>query len=188
MIRTGCCLALPQTFAAQAYAPRGSCNFARINATMTASTPSSCRISRQSVSATIEPAATINVSSTPADRRIARAITAAIRDGADVVIVNRFGKLEAEGRGLIDLIDQAVAADIPVLIAVPEHRFAAWIKDRDAMSCGCRAGGRRSINGGSRSPAGRSREPMPAHSANSQNERRFRTHGNGNEGREGCAG
>ena len=65
---------------------------------------------------------------------IARAITAAIRDGADVVIINRFGKLEAEGRGLIDLIEQAVAADIPVLIAVPEHRFAAWIKYCGGMS------------------------------------------------------
>ncbi len=135
MIRTGCCLALPQTFAAQAYAPRGSCNFARINATMTASTPSSCR-NQQAVrlghdrarghhQCQLDPGGIAD---------IARAITAAIRDGADVVIVNRFGKLEAEGRGLIDLIDQAVAADIPVLIAVPEHRFAAWIKYCDGMS------------------------------------------------------
>jgi hypothetical protein len=65
---------------------------------------------------------------------ITYAITAAIRDGADVVIINRFGKLEAEGRGLIDLIEEAVAADIPVLIAVPEHRFAAWIKYCSGMS------------------------------------------------------
>ena len=60
-------------------------------------------------------------------------IAATIEQGADLVIVNRFGKLEAEGRGFIDLIKQAVMADIPALIAVPEHRFTAWIRYSSGM-------------------------------------------------------
>jgi hypothetical protein len=65
---------------------------------------------------------------------IASMIAAAIERGADLVIVNRFGKLEAEGQGFIDLIKQAVNADIPALIAVPEHRFAAWIRYSGGMN------------------------------------------------------
>jgi nucleoside-triphosphatase THEP1 len=65
---------------------------------------------------------------------IARAITAAIQEGVDLVIINRFGKLEVQGDGLIRLIGQAVDADIPVVTAVPEHRFTAWIKYSDGMS------------------------------------------------------
>jgi hypothetical protein len=61
-------------------------------------------------------------------------LAAAIDDGADLVIINRFGRSEAEGEGLIDLISQALGADIPVLIAVPEQRFAAWIKFSEGMN------------------------------------------------------
>src|SRR5580704_14978206 len=61
-------------------------------------------------------------------------LAAAIEDGADLVIISRFGRSEAEGKGLIDLIPQALAADIPVLIAVPEQRFAAWIRFSEGMN------------------------------------------------------
>jgi hypothetical protein len=68
----------------------------------------------------------------------------AIDQGADVMIVNRFGRQELEGRGLCPAIERATAADIPVVIAVPAHRFADWIRfvngmcvklrcDRDAL-------------------------------------------------------
>jgi len=65
---------------------------------------------------------------------IAEMIEAAIQQGADLVVINRFGKLEATGKGLIELIQQAADADIPVLIAVPEHRFPGWIKYSAGMS------------------------------------------------------
>jgi nucleoside-triphosphatase THEP1 len=65
---------------------------------------------------------------------IAKLIEAAIHEGADLVVINRFGKLEAKGEGLIELVQQAADADIPVLIAVPEHRFAGWIKHSAGMS------------------------------------------------------
>ena len=39
-------------------------------------------------------------------------------DGADLLIVNKFGKLEAQGRGFVPVIVQALGAGIPVLVGV----------------------------------------------------------------------
>jgi hypothetical protein len=61
-------------------------------------------------------------------------IASAIDQGADLVIINRFGRQEREGKGLCYLIERALSADIPVVIAVPSHRFADWIKFADGMS------------------------------------------------------
>ncbi|MGA7803502.1 DUF2478 domain-containing protein [Bradyrhizobium sp.] len=61
-------------------------------------------------------------------------VACAIEAGADLVIINRFGKREREGRGLCYLIDRALDADIPVVIAVPSHRFADWIRFAEGMS------------------------------------------------------
>jgi hypothetical protein len=57
-----------------------------------------------------------------------------IDEGADIVIVNRFGKQEREGKGLSYLIERALSADVPVVIAVSSDRFADWIKFADGMS------------------------------------------------------
>jgi hypothetical protein len=61
-------------------------------------------------------------------------VASAIDQGADLVIVNRFGRQEREGKGLTYLIERALSADIPVVIAVPSHRFADWIEFADGMS------------------------------------------------------
>jgi hypothetical protein len=61
-------------------------------------------------------------------------VASAIEQGADLVIVNRFGRQECEGKGLSYLIERALSADIPVVIAVPSHRFTDWIKFSDGMS------------------------------------------------------
>ncbi len=61
-------------------------------------------------------------------------IADAIDQGADIVIVNRFGQQEREGKGLSYLIERALDVDIPVVIAVPSHRFAEWIKFVNGMS------------------------------------------------------
>lgn len=61
-------------------------------------------------------------------------VAGAIEQGADLVIVNRFGRQECEGKGLSYLVERALSADIPVVIAVPGHRFADWIKFADGMS------------------------------------------------------
>jgi nucleoside-triphosphatase THEP1 len=65
-----------------------------------------------------------------AGARIDRALEA----GADVVIINRFGKRERDGQGLSYLIERAADADIPVVIAVSAQRFADWIKFAGGMS------------------------------------------------------
>ena len=51
-------------------------------------------------------------------------VATAIDQGADLVIVNRFGRQECEGKGLSFLVERALSADIPVVVAVPSHRFA----------------------------------------------------------------
>jgi Protein of unknown function (DUF2478) len=61
-------------------------------------------------------------------------VARAIDQGADLVIVNRFGRQEREGKGLSYLVERALSADIPVVIAVPSHRFADWIRFADGMS------------------------------------------------------
>jgi Protein of unknown function (DUF2478) len=61
-------------------------------------------------------------------------IASAIEAGADLVIVNRFGRQERDGKGLSWLVERALSADIPVVIAVPSHRFADWLKFAGGMS------------------------------------------------------
>jgi hypothetical protein len=67
-------------------------------------------------------------------RDAGRQMEHAIDQGADVMIVNRFGRQELAGKGLCSLIERAAGADIPVVIAVPVHRFAVWIKFADGMT------------------------------------------------------
>ena len=66
--------------------------------------------------------------------QLAERLTTAIDDSPDLVVINRFGNAEAEGRGLVKPIAQALKADIPVLIAVPERRFSDWIRFSDGMN------------------------------------------------------
>ena len=61
-------------------------------------------------------------------------IASAIDQGVDLVIVNRFGRQERAGKGLSFLVERALSADIPVVIAVPSHRFRDWIRLTDGMS------------------------------------------------------
>jgi hypothetical protein len=65
-----------------------------------------------------------------AGERIADALAA----GADLLIVNRFGKRERDGKGLGYLVERSLAADIPVVIAVSSHRFADWLRFGGGMS------------------------------------------------------
>jgi len=44
----------------------------------------------------------------------------------DLIIINKFGKVEGEGGGLRDIIAEAVSCDIPVLIGIPPRNRAAW--------------------------------------------------------------
>jgi hypothetical protein len=55
-------------------------------------------------------------------------VAAALETGAGLLIINRFGKRERDGKGLGFLIERALGANIPVVIAVSQERFAEWIK------------------------------------------------------------
>jgi hypothetical protein len=65
---------------------------------------------------------------------VAKRVAGAIASGSDLVIISRFGRMEAEGGGLAGLITRAIDADVPVLIAVPEHRFAALVRFAKGMN------------------------------------------------------
>jgi hypothetical protein len=82
-------------------------------------------------------------------------VAAELENGADLLIVNRFGKRERDGKGLGYLIERACEADIPVVIAVSRDRFADWSKfagdksvklacDRDTLDAWWRNASRRS--------------------------------------------
>jgi nucleoside-triphosphatase THEP1 len=48
-------------------------------------------------------------------------------DGAEVLIVNKFGKREAEGRGLVPVIAEALDRGLPVLIGVNGLNLAGFL-------------------------------------------------------------
>ena len=50
----------------------------------------------------------------------------ALDGGADLLIVNKFGKQEAEGRGFRPLIGEALLRDIPVLVSVAPGQLPAF--------------------------------------------------------------
>lgn len=53
-------------------------------------------------------------------------LRAAIETHPDVVFINRFGRQEAGGRGLRDEIAAAIAADLPLVIAVHKSLQPEW--------------------------------------------------------------
>jgi len=57
---------------------------------------------------------------------VAGLLSETLEKGTDLLIINRYGKSEANGRGLIDCANQAVMAGIPVLMAVGWKYQAKW--------------------------------------------------------------
>jgi nucleoside-triphosphatase THEP1 len=53
-------------------------------------------------------------------------LAAALRNCPDLVILNKFGKTEAEGRGLRDVLSEAVQLGIPVIAGVPYRNIDQW--------------------------------------------------------------
>ncbi|WP_323784198.1 DUF2478 domain-containing protein [Thalassovita sp.] len=49
-----------------------------------------------------------------------------IEQGADLLIINKFGKHEAEGRGFRNTVALALEADIPVLNGINRTNFDAF--------------------------------------------------------------
>lgn len=70
---------------------------------------------------------------TAALERAVGLVSAAVEAGPAVLIVNRFGKQEADGRGFRPLIGEALAAGVPVLVAVTAEHLAAFEAFADGM-------------------------------------------------------
>jgi nucleoside-triphosphatase THEP1 len=49
-----------------------------------------------------------------------------LKDNPKLLMLNKFGKVEAEGAGMRDLIAQAVWMGIPVIVGVPARNLNAW--------------------------------------------------------------
>lgn len=63
----------------------------------------------------------------PAALETAVALVAArLSSGADLLIINKFGKHEADGRGFRDVIAQAVVMEVPVLVGLNTLNRAAF--------------------------------------------------------------
>lgn len=57
----------------------------------------------------------------------ADAVAAQIEAGCDLVVLNKFGKYEAENRsGLVSAFQAAIMADVPVLTSVSPRQAEAW--------------------------------------------------------------
>jgi len=57
---------------------------------------------------------------------ISHCVTDAIKAGVDLIIINKFGRAESEGSGLLSCFAEAVTAGIPVLTTVREPYVDAW--------------------------------------------------------------
>ncbi|HEY0329330.1 MAG TPA: DUF2478 domain-containing protein [Rhodopseudomonas sp.] len=53
-------------------------------------------------------------------------ITAALRKHPDVVLLNKFGRLEAEGGGLRETIAEAIQLGTPLIAGVPRRNLGPW--------------------------------------------------------------
>ncbi|WP_026606133.1 DUF2478 domain-containing protein [Methylocapsa acidiphila] len=74
-------------------------------------------LGRHSQSCRIDPAALA---------AIGQRLSAAIARGPELLFLNRFGKLEADGKGLYAEIGEAAAAEIPTLVCVSARYLEPW--------------------------------------------------------------
>lgn len=51
----------------------------------------------------------------------------ALDTAPEMLLINKYGKTEAEGGGFRSLIAEALARDVPVLIAVPRTNLDSWL-------------------------------------------------------------
>jgi nucleoside-triphosphatase THEP1 len=63
-------------------------------------------------------------------------VAASLHEGADVLIVNKFGKHEAEGRGFRSLIADALSDGIPVLVGLNTLNLPAFMDFSQGLATG----------------------------------------------------
>lgn len=57
-----------------------------------------------------------------------------LQEGADILLINKFGKMEADGRGFRDVIASAIAADIPVIVGLNAMNKPAFQAFTDGLA------------------------------------------------------
>ncbi len=62
------------------------------------------------------------------------AVQQALETGADLLLINKFGKQEAEGHGFRDLVAQALHEGIPVLIGLNAKNLAAFLTFAEGLA------------------------------------------------------
>ncbi len=96
----------------------GACKRFRVRDLRSGETiPISQDLGRGSTACNLDPAALI---------KACGCIESAISDGADLVVLSKFGKLEAARSGLADAFRAAIEADIPVLTVVSPAAAEEW--------------------------------------------------------------
>jgi nucleoside-triphosphatase THEP1 len=70
-------------------------------------------------------------------------LSASIENGPELVILNKFGKTEAEGRGLRDTLAQAVQLGVPVIVGVPYRNIEQWRIFAESLAEECPIGSSR---------------------------------------------
>ena len=70
-------------------------------------------------------------------------LAASLGSGPEILILNKFGKIEAEGRGLRDALAEAVALGIPIVVGVPYRNLDQWRAFADSLAEECEAGSER---------------------------------------------
>lgn len=61
-------------------------------------------------------------------------VAAELERGADIVLINKFGKHEAEGHGFRSLIGEVLARDIPILVGLNQLNVEPFQKFTDGLA------------------------------------------------------
>lgn len=96
----------------------------------------------------------------PALEDVVGLVQSRLDGGADLILINRFGKQEVAGAGFRSVIEAAVAHDVPVVVAINEAHLAHWmdftgggaerlVPDRGRIAAWCQA----SVSGASAAAA-----------------------------------
>jgi nucleoside-triphosphatase THEP1 len=70
-------------------------------------------------------------------------LSASLEDEPELVILNKFGKLEAEGRGLRDTFSDAVQLGVPIVVGVPYRNIEQWRAFAEGLAEECSIGSSR---------------------------------------------
>jgi nucleoside-triphosphatase THEP1 len=70
-------------------------------------------------------------------------ISVSLKTEPELVILNKFGKLEAEGRGLRDTLSDAVQLGVPIVVGVPYRNIEQWRVFTEGLAEECPLGSSR---------------------------------------------